>query len=417
MSQLASLGGPPVRTKPWPTWPVVGQSEEKAVLEVLRSGKWWHGDKVKAIEEAYARFQDAAFGIACTNGTQAIEIALIAAGVGAGDEVITTPYTFMGTVAAILKANATPVFADIHELSGNLDPDDVVRRITPCTKAIVPVHVGGLPVDIDRFQEIGREHDLKIVYDAAHGWGSQWRGKGVGAYGDYNTYSFQASKNLNSGEGGMVLTCDERLADLARAYHNCGRLAEGGWYEHFLLGSNYRMTEIQAAILLTQLERLEDQTLRRMRTAACLDRLVADIDGLSVPAPDPRVTRRAYHIYHMCYDKQAWDDLPREKLIAAVRAEGVPIGAVWSLMYRMPLFANMGTTGPKACPVSCPFHQADPPDYAQVHLPAAERLTDQTGLWIMQRLFLADESDIQDIADALTKVREHAKELARADLP
>lgn len=215
MSTLAILGGTPLRTKPWPRWPVGGPEEERNVIEVLRGPDWRWGPWVKKFEEAYAKWLDATHAVSCANGTVAIEVALLALGIGAGDEVITTPFTFMATTSSILKVNAIPVFADINEATGNLDPDDVVRYITPRTKAILPVHVAGLPVDIDRFDEIGRKHGIPIVYDSAHGWASQWLGKGIGAYGAFNTYSFQGSKNITAGEGGMILTCDGDLAERA----------------------------------------------------------------------------------------------------------------------------------------------------------------------------------------------------------
>ena len=411
MSQLAVLGGKPVRTKPWPAWPVHGPEEERNLLGVLRSGKWFHGEKVREFEAAYAAFQDAAYGITCVNGTVAIEIALMAVGLLPGDEVITTPYTFMGTVTAVLRSNGIPIFADIEEETGNLDPGDVEKRITPSTKVILPVHVAGNPVDIDRFEEIGRKHNVTIIYDAAHGWGSQWRGKGVGAYGAFNTYSFQASKNITSAEGGILLTCDENLADLARSWSNCGRSQKRGWYEHFLPGGNLRLTEFQAAILLAQLGRLEAHTAKRAENAAWLSEQFADFDGIRTVPLDPRVTRRAYHMYQLRYDGEAWKGLPREKFIAAVNAEGIRMNRVWPCLYEMSFFERYAKDGPEGWPVSCPFHKGERPDYASLSLPRAEKLSHEAGLWIPHAVLLADRSDMRDIVDAVTKVRENLDQL------
>ncbi len=412
MAKLAILGGKPIRTKPWHAWPVFGPEEERNVLEVMRSGKWWYGERVREFEQAYAKFQDAAHGISCSNGTVAIEVALLAAGVGAGHEVITTPYTFMATTSSILKANAIPVFADVSEATGNLDPDEAEKLITPRTKAILPVHVGGMPADIDRFEEIGRKHKIAIIYDAAHGWGSQWRGKGVGAYGAFNTYSFQQSKNITAGEGGMTLTCDENLAEAARSYTNCGRSAKGAWYEHFLLGANLRLTEFQAAILLAQLGRLEEQTLRRQKNAAKLKTLIAHIDGITPAADDPRVTRRAYHFYVFRYDKDAFGGAPREKFIKAMAAEGTPVMPGWPLLYKMPLFASYkNRKGAGACPVSCPYYKGHVPDYSSLHLPVAERLSTEADVWLCHTCLLGEESDDKDTADAIAKLRENTGEL------
>jgi len=415
MSTLAILGGKPLRTRPWPRWPIHGPEEERQLREVLHNPSGWRfGPKTEEFERRYAAFQDAAYGIACANGTVAIEAALLALGIGFGDEVITTPYTFVATTCAILKVNAIPVYADIDEATGNLDPDDVERRITPRTRAILPVHVAGLPVDIDRFETIGQRHGLKIVYDAAHAWGSQWRGKGVGAYGAYNTYSFQASKNITSGEGGIILTCDEQLAEMARSYVNCGRRSGGGWYEHFLVGANLRMNEFASAILLAQLGRLEEQTLRRARNAAALKRLLQGMPGIRVAPEDPRVTRRAYHMFQMRYDKEHWKDLPRWKFISAVRAEGVPVIAVWPLLYRMGLFRQ--DPPPRSCPALWLIPPTDRQDYRNLRLPNAEKLSDETGFWLLQSNLLGDESDMRDVADAIAKVRDNLDDLLAADI-
>ena len=411
MSRAAILGGEPLRIRPWPKWPIHGLEEERNLLEVLRSGCWGvGGQRVPRFERAYADFQDARYGIACANGTVAIEVALLAAGIGFGDEVITTPYTFVATTSSILKANAVPIYADIDEATGNLDPADVEKRITSKTKGIVPVHVAGLPVDIDRFEEIGRKHNLAVIYDAAHGWGSQWRGRGVGAYGALNTYSFQSSKNITSGEGGMILTCDEELAELARSYVNCGRSSKGEWYEHFLVGANLRLSEFASAILLAQLDRLEEQTLLRAHNAAALKGFLEGLEGIRIAPEDARVTRRAYHMLQMRYDKEAWKGLPRAKFLAAMNAEGIPVTKVWPLMNRMGLFRQ--DPPPKSCAALLLTPKDERPDYANLVLPNAEKLSDETGFWLLQSRMLGDESDMRDVADAMAKVRENLDELA-----
>lgn len=412
MATLAILGGEPLRTKPWPKWPVSGPEEERNLLDVLHSDDWRFGEKTARFEREYAAFQNAKFGIACANGTVAIEAALLGAGIGFGDEVITTPFTFVATTSSILKVNAVPVYADIDEATGNLDPDEVEKMITPKTRAIVPVHVAGLPVDIDRFEEIGRKLGLVIIYDAAHGWGSQWRGKGVSAYGTYNTYSFQASKNITSGEGGMILTCDEQLAEAARAYINLGRSSKGAWYEHFLVGANLRASEFAAAILLAQLGRLEAQTLLRAKNAATLRELLAGMEGIRVAPEDDRVTRRAYHMFQMRYDQEQWQGLSRKRFIAALNAEGIPAIKVWPLMHRMGLFRQ--DPAPKSCVALSLTPKAELPDYQNLSLPNAEKLSDETGVWLLQTHLLGDESDMKDVADAFAKIRENLDVLLSA---
>jgi len=243
MEKLAIKGGRPIREKGFPAWPIFDAREEKAILEVLRSGKWWYGEKVAEFEREFAAFQDARYAVSCTNGTAGLEISLLSLGIGAGDEVIVPPYTFVATASAVLKVNAIPIFADIQLETGNIDPEDVEKKITDKTRAIIPVHFGGLPCDMDALGDIAQKHHLKIIEDACHSWGSKWKGKGTGAIGDCGVFSFQMSKNITAGEGGIILTDNEGIADTAKSYTNCGRGKDKPWYEHYLLGGNYRMTE------------------------------------------------------------------------------------------------------------------------------------------------------------------------------
>jgi dTDP-4-amino-4,6-dideoxygalactose transaminase len=416
MSKLAVLGGKKIRSKkPWPRWPVAGAEEEQQVREVLQGDIWYGGGpKVKQFEQEYAKYHDAAYGVCCVNGSAALEVSLSALGIGAGDEVITTPFTFVATAAGILRANAVPVFADIDPDSANLDPVAAGKAITPRTKAIMPVHVAGLPPEMEKFEALARQHHLRIVYDAAHSWGSSWNDKGIGAYGDFSTVSFQHSKNITAGEGGIILTCDEKLADAAWSYVNVGRLRTGGWYEHFVPGSNYRLSELQAAVLLAQLGRLKAQTQQRMEAADWLNRQLSGIEGLQPAPDDPRARPRSWHLFIIRYDPSMWDGLPRGTFLKALQAEGVPIGDVWPLLYRMPLFAKHPRQGPSGCPLSCPYHQGPVQDYANLHLPHAERLSTQTGMWMAQNVLLADTSDLQDIVDGFTKIRENLSDLVAA---
>ncbi|MBU4212959.1 MAG: DegT/DnrJ/EryC1/StrS family aminotransferase, partial [Verrucomicrobia bacterium] len=327
-NQLAIAGGKPVRTKPFPVkWPVIGKEERQNLLGVFDSGKWWYGEKVAEFERKYAAFQNARSGIACTNGTAALEIALLACGIGAGDEVIVPPYTFIATASAVLKVNAIPVFADIDLNTGNLDPKAAEKAITAKTKAIMPVHFAGLPVDMDAFKALARKHKLRLIEDACHSWGSQWKGKGTGAIGDCGVFSFQMSKNITSGEGGILLTDNEEIADAARSYSNCGRGKGQAFYEHYLLGSNLRMTELQAAILLGQLTRLKEQTIKRQKNAVLLDKGLKNIPGIALLKNDPRVTRRSYHIYIFRFVTEEWGGVSRETFLKALQAEGVPVSS------------------------------------------------------------------------------------------
>ncbi|PIU51342.1 aminotransferase DegT [Candidatus Desantisbacteria bacterium CG07_land_8_20_14_0_80_39_15] len=393
----------------FPSWPVFGEEERKNLLEVFESGKWWYGEKVKEFEKKYAEFQDTKFGVTCTNGTAALEISLLACGIGAGDEVIIPPYTFMATASAVLKVNAIPVFADIDLDTSNIDSSDVEKKITKNTKAIIPVHFAGLPCDMDALNKIAKKYKLRIIEDACHSWGSKWKGKGTGALGDCGCFSFQMSKNITSGEGGIILSDKKELVETARSYSNCGRAKGKGFYEHFLLGSNYRMTELQAAILLAQLTRLEEQTLKREENAKYLDENLKNIPGISLMKRDPRVTRRSYHLYIFRFLKEKWNGITREKFLAALKAEGIPAWAGYPVpLYKNPLFQKKGK-GPKFCPISCPYY-GKKIDYSKVFCPNAEKICKEA-VWINHPVLLAKKEDMKNIIDGITKVWENKKEL------
>ena len=264
--RLAIQGGKPMCDFDWPAWPVHDQAEESALLEVLRSGEWWYGERVRRFEQDFAAFQGAAYGVSCTNGTTAIEMGLRALGVLPGDEVIVPPYTFVATASAVMSLGAIPVFADIEPDTLCLDPRDAANKVTTRTRAIIPVHVGGRIADMAAINSLAQQYGMAVLEDAAHAWGSQWQGRGAGTIGRCGTFSFQVSKNITAGEGGILVTDDEGLADLCRSFSHCGRAKDGNWYDHEVLGSNLRITEFQAALLSVQLARLELQTRKRERS-------------------------------------------------------------------------------------------------------------------------------------------------------
>ena len=199
---------------------------------------------------AVAAFQGAAYAVTCTNGTTAIEMGLRAIGVTAGDEVIVPPYTFIATASAVVTVGGVPVFADIDPDTLCLDPAGCGKEDLPASRAIVPVHVGGRTADMDRINELAKKHNLAVLEDAAHAWGSKCDGRGAGTLGRCGTFSFQVSKNITAGEGGILVTNEKDLADLCRSFSHCGRTEGSAWYDHNYLGSNLRMTEFQAALLL-----------------------------------------------------------------------------------------------------------------------------------------------------------------------
>ena len=408
-NRLAILGGRPVRKKSFPSWPIHGKREKELLLEVLESGRWWYGEKVREFEERFASYQGAKYGITTVNGTVALEIALIVSGIGAGSEVIIPSYSFVATASAVLKANAVPVFVDIDIDTFNIDIDAVKDAITPKTRAIVPVHFAGLPVEMDRLVAVARKHSLKVIEDAAHGWGSKYRGKGVGTIGDAGIFSFQHSKNITSGEGGIILTNDKKLADDARSYSNCGRGMNGPWYEHYLLGGNYRMTEFHAALLLAQLEKLGGQNRIRERNAKILNTELSRIEGIKILKGNPNVRSRTYHLYCFRFKSQEFGGLARERFLEALQAEGIPCRPGYPYpIYRNPLFLKRGS-GPEYCPVSCHYYGKDV-DYSKVVCPQAEEAC-REAVWIPQNLLLGNEGDMKDIVKAIRKIRDNVDEL------
>ena len=408
MPHLAINGGEKACNNVWSGWPIWGDEERRNLNEVLESGKWWYGERVAEFEQKFAEFQDAKFGVTASSGTTALEATLMALGIGAGDEVIVPSYTFMATASTVLRVNAIPIFADIQPNTLCIDPNDVEQKITPRTKAIIPVHLAGYVADMDRLVEIGKKHNLLIIEDACHSWGSKWKGKGTGALGDCGVFSFQASKNINSAEGGIMLTDNEEIAEAARSFTNCGRRKGNPWYSHFVMGSNLRLTEFQAAILLAQLTRLEAQTLKRQTNGQLLNDGLRDLPGITVIENDPRITRRGYHLYTFRIDSDHLG-ISRERFVEALCAEGVPAGQGYPTpLYKNPLFQRSGD-GPDYCPISCPYY-GKKMDYTTVFCPVCEQVCADTG-WITHAILLAEETEIRGIVAAFRKIVEHVEEL------
>lgn len=395
---LAIDGGTPVRHRPFPRWPVWDQREVEAVSDVVTSGQWWAppGTQVKTFEQEFAKAHDAAHGVAVANGSVALEVALRAAGIDWGDEVITTPYTFIATANTPLLVGAIPRFADILPGTWNLDPAGIEPLITPRTKAILPVHLGGEPADMDAINEIATRYGLLVIEDAAQAHGARWKGRGVGAIGDMGTFSFQASKNVTGGEGGIILTNNDTWFERCWSVHNVGRSRTGAWYEHVVLASNYRLSEWPAAILRVQLTRLEEQATLRSARAATLRQALAEVEGLDPLPGDSRVSRNAYHIFKMWYQPEAFGGRSSSAFAEAMRAEGIPI----SNGYDEPLH-RMRVIVERKRHIAA---QLDLPEPEQPACPVAEEAC-QKGLWLMQNVLLAGEEDIWDIARAAIKIQ------------
>lgn len=392
--RLALLGGSPVVKTPAPAWPYFDDSDRRALNEVLDSLVWGgYHESVAELEQRFATFHGAEHGIAVANGTISLEIALTAAGIKPGDEVIVPPITFVASATAVARIGAVPVFVDIDPETINLNPDLVEQNITDRTRAIVGVHFAGHPLDLDRLVELCREHDLKLIEDCAHAHGAQWHDQRVGSFGDFGSFSFQASKNMTAGEGGILITNDADLAERARAIRNQGRRSGGAWYEHQTLGTNARLTGFQAVLLLNQLDRLPQQLATRMERASYLRERLRTIDGLT-PTPnllDERVTIHGYHLFSMRFDSSSWGNAPRDKIVAALQAEGVPV----SEGYPHPIYRNE-------------LFQHHP--HVVTPCAEAERYC-RSSIWLPHNALLAEQGWIDDVVAAIDKVKNAADEL------
>lgn len=395
---LAFLGGPATVQEPPPAWPMVDDDDRSALLTVLESRVWGGYHPVVAeLERRFAELHGATRGIATANGTVSLEIALAAAGIAPGDEVIVPPITFVASATAILRVGAVPVFADVERDTLNLSPAAVERAITHRTRAIVAVHFAGHPVDLDAFVDLCEQRRLTLIEDCAHAPGASWRGRPVGSVGAFGSFSFQASKNLTAGEGGMLITRTPELADRAASLVNQGRRAGGAWYEHVSLGTNARMTGFQAALILRQLERLPAQVAVRAARAERLRSGLAAVDGIdAVPAAlDHRVSAHAYHLFTMRVDGARWGGLSRERLAGALQAEGVPA----SLGYPYPIYRNALFARQAHVVRDCPNAE----DYCA------------NALWLPHNALLADERWIESALEAIRKVRRGAAALLAAE--
>jgi dTDP-4-amino-4,6-dideoxygalactose transaminase len=402
MSQkLALLDGAPVRTKPFPSWPVFGKGEEKRLLRVLHSGRWGRlsGPEVAEFERRFAEAHGCRHGIAVVNGTVSLRLALLAAEIEAEAEVIIPPYTFFSTASAVIEANAVPVFADIDLNTFNLNPKAVEAAITPRTRAIIPVHFAGQPADMRALMAIAKKHKLLVIEDAAHAHGASHRNQPTGSLGHIASFSFQASKNMTAGEGGIITTNDDKLAAACRSIHNCGRIPTGIWYEHHVISGNYRLGEFQGAVLNAQLDRLKQQTKTRDRNGQYLAARIAQLPGLYPQQRPADCTRHSYHLFMLRIDSKQCG-LPRTAVIKALQAEGIPCSAGygWSL-HHQPVFRNkaFGPYLPKA---------ARSFNYRKVNCPNSDLICREQCVWLEQSIFLGTRADMNDIASAFEKVYE-----------
>ena len=409
MAELAVRGGVPVRPLGYPEWPVVDERDVAAVARVVRSGRWGGfpepGPWAAEFAARFAAYQGAAHGVVMANGTVTMEVALKALGIGWGDEVIVPALTFSATAYAVMAAGALPVFCDVVPETLTLDPDQAEAAVTRRTRAILPVHLGHQMADMDRIVEVARRHSLAVVEDCAHAHGQRWRDRGAGCLGEFGSFSHQSMKLLTAGEGGSLLTDDEQLARRAHSLIDCGRPKDPDEKE-YTFGANYRLGELHAALLLVGLERFPAQQAERAAAGRRFQELAAEVPGVRLLPPDPRISRWSFYCYVLLIEPEAFTGAGNRRVCEALEAEGVPCWEGYPPMSRYDLFQP----GLSRMPVA--VEHADRLDPAAMSFPVAERAALRQTVYLDEKVFRAGRRGVEDAVEALAKVRRHAGELA-----
>ncbi|MFB3920722.1 MAG: DegT/DnrJ/EryC1/StrS family aminotransferase [Terriglobia bacterium] len=408
----ALLGGEPVRKQPFPSWPKTQANDEQAWMTVLKKGHWCRmdGNYAKEFEAAWAKTLGAKYCLATASGTTALFTSLHALGIGPGDEVLVPPYTFVATVNVVLLVHALPVFVDTDPETFQMDANKIEAAITERTKCIIPVHLGGSPADMDKILAVARKHKLPVLEDACQAHLAEWRHQKVSTLGELGCFSFQASKNLNSGEGGAILTNNEDLYKICESFHTNGRGQLDTGFSYVRNGCNHRMTEFQAALLLTQMSRLEEQSRTREQNAEYLTKQLREIPGIAPARMYDGCTRNAYHLYMFRYDNAQFAGLPRSRFLKALEAEGIPCSGGYTPLNKEPFLKN--TLDSRA------YRTIYSPEViaqyqARNHCPANDRLCEEA-VWMFQTMLLGTRSDMDQIAEAIRKIQRDAPLLAKA---
>jgi perosamine synthetase len=412
--KLAILGGRPVRSQSFPGWPVRDAREDKAVLDVVHSGAWCRtgAAKVAEFEAAYAKLTGVKRCLATNSGTSALFTSLSALEIGPGDEVIVPPYTFIATINVVLLNYALPIFVDSELETSLIDARKIEAAITDRTALLMPVHIGGSVADMDTIMAIAAKHKLPVVEDACQAHLAEWRGRKAGTLGATGCFSFQGSKNLNSGDGGAMITSDDALAEKCYAFHNNSRPTSNvPQLSSFIgiRGGNLRMTEFQGAILTAQMTRLEEQARTRDANAKYLSSLLREIPGIMPARMHDGCTRNAYHLYMLRYDPKAFADLSRDKFLAALAAEGIPNAGGYGMLNREPYIkATVQSRGYRKI-----YSQAEIDRWVErSQCPVNDRLC-QEAVWFFQNMLLGTRRDMDQIAEAIRKIQANAGALAK----
>ncbi|MDH5398850.1 MAG: DegT/DnrJ/EryC1/StrS family aminotransferase [Cyclobacteriaceae bacterium] len=409
--QLAATGGQPVRMAAWPEWPIWDPSAEEDVLTMLRSGKWWRGkgESVEEFEKMYAELLGAKGCVATASGTTALATALQVAGVDAGDEVLVSPYTFIATYNVIFLNKALPVFVDTDPETFLMNTDKIEERITDRTTAILPVHIFGLPVDMNGVNKVAEKHQLPVVEDACQAWLAEYDGKKAGTLGNMGCFSFQNSKNLPAGEGGAIVSNDEALLDKCWSLHNCGRPygVVQGKTPIPTRGTNRRMQQIQAITLMSQMKRIKTDADVRLENAQYLDAKLAEIPGIIPYKLAKGATRSAYHLYPFRYKKEAFHGADRSKFIRALQAEGIPCYSGYGKQNKYEIIDEaLNSRGYQR------LYSKERLDRWREEnvLPGNDQLCEEA-VCFFQNMLLGTRKDMDDIVNAISKIYENRNQL------
>ena len=412
MTKLAILGGEPLRKDPFPAWPVHDERDVEAVASVVRSGNWggfpYPGPETKRFLDTFIKLHRGRYAVAMMNGTVTMEVAIRASDIGWGDEVIVPAYTFQATAAAPMMAGAIPVLVDIDPETFCIDPAAIEAAINERTRAIIPVHIASQMADMSAIMAIAEAHDLMVIEDAAHAHGAVWDGKGAGTIGHYGSFSMQSTKSMTAGEGGVLLCQSQEDAWRAESIIDCGRPHDPNG-ELYTMGFNYRMTELQAALLNVAIERFPAQFDQREKMADYMDESLSEVEGVRVLRRDPRHRRRSVYTYTFAIEPEAFGAI-NQVVGRAMMAEGIPCWSGYDPMYRYDLFQ------PQLSRLPVPSAFPEYFDFERMHLPVTERISSREGMWLGESIFRAGEAGINDVISALKKVQNTlARDPALAD--
>lgn len=377
-----------------PRWPIADSVEEEKIKEVLRSSNWWRnaGTQVKLFEKEFSHYQGSKGGITVSNGTAALEIALKALGIGEGDEVIVPDFTFYSTVSAVLSVKAIPVIVDVREDTYCIDVDKVQEAITQKTKAIIPVHMAGNVSDMDVINEIASEYKLAVIEDASHAHGAVWKGKKAGSMGIMGTFSFQNAKLMTSGEGGIVLANDEELLNRLLLESNCGRSENDTNYQHVLIGTNARLSELQGAVLLAQLGRLDEQIFLREKNYQYLSKLLDSVDGIRLQKISDDMVVNPHYMIMFYYDKTAFHGAERAEFVEYLKSIGIPCNRSYESIHKLPVF--------KTLPSGSWRMVASEVVDGEAHCKNSERISDEV-VCLNHNILLGDEQLIDEVVNII----------------